>query len=247
MPNIIDNIRQVSSSLQESARQFNRNVDKIKLLAVSKGQNCAALRCAYEAGLKDFGESYLQEALDKIAALDDIQPCWHFIGPIQSNKTQDIAKHFSWAHSIDRLKVAQRLSQQRPEHLPPLNVCIQVNIDREARKSGIDPERCLDFAKAVSELPGIKLRGLMIIPERRDTLTAQRQPFRQAAELLDLLKNSATALSSQDTLSMGMSGDMAAAIAEGATIIRIGSAIFGPRAQTKNPNPGQQKTGDLSE
>jgi len=233
MHNITDNINQVSASLQQSAQQFNRSVDEIMLLAVSKGQNSQALRLAWQAGLKNFGENYLQEALEKITALDDIDPCWHFIGPIQSNKTQDIARHFSWVHSIERLKIARRLSQQRPDDLPPLNVCIQVNIDREASKSGVDPEHCLELALAINELPHLKLRGLMVIPQQRDQLEAQRQPYRQAAELLDKLKKSSAALTSLDTLSMGMSGDMSAAIAEGATIVRVGTAIFGARTQPR--------------
>jgi len=207
MHNITDNINQISTSLQQSAQQFNRSVDEIMLLAVSKGQNSQALRLAWQAGLNNFGENYLQEALEKITALGDIDPCWHFIGPIQSNKTQDIARHFSWVHSIERLKIARRLSQQRPKNLPPLNVCIQVNIDREASKSGVDPEHCLELALAINELPHLKLRGLMVIPQQRDQLEAQRQPYRQAAELLDKLKKSSAALTSLDTLSMGMSGD----------------------------------------
>ncbi|MBQ0719645.1 MAG: YggS family pyridoxal phosphate-dependent enzyme [Gammaproteobacteria bacterium] len=233
MTNILDNIKQVSTSLQQSAQQFHRSVDAIMLLAVSKGQSSQALRLAWQANIRNFGENYLQEALEKIAALDDLDPCWHFIGPIQSNKTQDIAQHFSWVHSIERLKIARRLSQQRPAHLPPLNVCIQVNIDRETSKSGIDPEHCLELALAIDELPRLKLRGLMVIPQQRDQLDEQRRPYRRAAELLDSLKKSSAALSSLDTLSMGMSGDMQAAIAEGATIIRVGTAIFGPRTQTK--------------
>ena len=233
MHNITDNINQVSASLQQSAQQFNRSVDEIMLLAVSKGQNSQALRLAWQAGLKNFGENYLQEALEKIAELDDIDPCWHFIGPIQSNKTQDIARHFSWVHSIERLKIARRLSQQRAENLPPLNICIQVNIDREANKSGVDPEHCLELALAITELPHLKLRGLMVIPQQRNQLDEQRQPYRQAAELLDSLKKSSAALTSLDTLSMGMSGDMSAAIAEGATIVRVGTAIFGARTQPR--------------
>lgn len=233
MYNIPDNIKQVSTRLQQSAQQFRRSVDAIMLLAVSKGQNSQALRLAWQAGLSNFGENYLQEALEKIAALDDIDPCWHFIGPVQSNKTADIARHFSWVHSIERLKIARRLSQQRPEHLPLLNVCIQVNIDRQASKSGVDPEHCLDLALAVNALPRLKLRGLMVIPQQREQLEAQRQPYREAAELLDNLKKSSAALTSLDTLSMGMSGDMTAAIAEGATIIRVGTAIFGPRTPSQ--------------
>ncbi len=231
MHNIHDNINQVSASLQLSAQQFHRSVDAIMLLAVSKGQNSQALRLAWQAGLKNFGENYLQEALEKIAALDDIDPCWHFIGPIQANKTQAIAQHFSWVHSIERIKIARRLSQQRASNQPPLNVCIQVNIDGEANKSGIDPEHCLELALAITALPHLKLRGLMVIPRQRQQLEAQRQPYRQAAELLDMLKKSSAALTTLDTLSMGMSGDMPAAIAEGATIVRVGTAIFGARTQ----------------
>ncbi|PCJ35390.1 MAG: YggS family pyridoxal phosphate-dependent enzyme [Cellvibrionales bacterium] len=233
MHNITDNIKQVSASLQQSAKQFHRSVDAIMLLAVSKGQNSQTLRLAWQAGLNNFGENYLQEALEKIATLEDLDPCWHFIGPIQSNKTQDIARHFSWVHSIERIKTARRLSAQRPPHLPPLNVCIQVNIDRETSKSGVDPEHCLELALAIAELPQLKLRGLMVIPQPRDLLNAQRQPYRQAAELLDNLKKSSACLTSLDTLSMGMSGDMTAAIAEGSTIVRVGTAIFGPRTQAK--------------
>ena len=233
MYNIPNNIKQVSAQLQQSAQQFHRSVDAIMLLAVSKGQNSQALRLAWQAGLSNFGENYLQEALEKMAALDDIEPCWHFIGPIQSNKTQDIARHFGWVHSVERLKIARRLSAQRPAHLPPLNVCIQVNIDRETSKSGIEPEHCLELALAINELPQLKLRGLMVIPQPREQLDDQRQPYRRAAELLDNLKKSSASLASLDTLSMGMSGDMTAAVAEGSTIVRVGTAIFGPRTQTK--------------
>ncbi|OUS04871.1 YggS family pyridoxal phosphate enzyme [Gammaproteobacteria bacterium 54_18_T64] len=229
MYNIPDNIKQVSASLQQSAQQFHRSVDAIMLLAVSKGQSSHALRTAWQAGLSNFGENYLQEALEKMSALSDIKPCWHFIGPIQSNKTQDIAQHFSWVHSIERLKIARRLSAQRPEHLPPLNVCIQVNIDREDSKSGIAAEQCLELALAINDLPRLKLRGLMVMPRQRGDTDEQRQPFRQAAQLLASLKKSSATLASLDTLSMGMSRDMPAAIAEGATIVRVGTAIFGAR------------------
>ncbi|MDF1831484.1 MAG: YggS family pyridoxal phosphate-dependent enzyme [Porticoccaceae bacterium] len=233
MHNIPDNIKQVSAQLQQSAQQFHRSVDTIMLLAVSKGQNSKALRLAWQAGLCNFGENYLQEAMEKMAALADIDPCWHFIGPIQSNKTQVIAQHFSWVHSIERLKIARRLNQQRPENLPPLNVCIQVNIDNETSKSGIDPAHCLELALAINALPRLKLRGLMVIPRQRDRLSEQRQPYLQTAKLLNSLKSSSAALNSLDTLSMGMSGDLSAAIAEGATIVRVGTAIFGPRTTTK--------------
>ena len=199
------------------------------LLAASKGQSSENLRIARAAGVQNFGESYLQEALEKITALNDPSICWHFIGPIQSNKTRDIAKHFSWAHSVTRLKIAQRLSQHRPEHLPPLNVCIQVNIDREDSKAGLAPEDCLALAISIARLPRITLRGLMVIPKKRTGFDEQRKPFKQANELLHTLKKSSAYLASLDTLSMGMSNDMAPAIAEGATIIRIGTRLFGPR------------------
>jgi len=189
---------------------------------------------AAEAGQGAFGENYLQEALEKIAEVKatrpDLELEWHFIGPIQSNKTRPIAEHFDWVHSVDRLKIAQRLSEQRPAGLPPLNVCLQVNISGEASKSGVLPSETLAVAQAIAALPRLQLRGLMAIPEAVGDAEQQRLPFRQMHALLDQLRVEGLKL---DTLSMGMSGDMAAAIAEGATIVRIGSAIFGTREYAK--------------
>ena len=183
---------------------------------------------AHAAGQRAFGENYLQEALDKMAALKDRAPDieWHFIGPIQSNKTRPIAEHFSWVHSVDRLKIAQRLSEQRPAALPPLDICIQVNVSGEASKSGCTPQELPALAQAVAGLPGLRLRGLMTIPEPAATEAGQRRPLRALRELADQLRAQGIAL---DTLSMGMSADLAAAIAEGATMVRIGTAIFGER------------------
>jgi hypothetical protein len=198
----------------------------VTLLAVSKAQPADKLREAYEIGQTQFGENYLQEALNKQAELADLNIEWHFIGPIQSNKTQPIAQHFSWVHGVDRLKIAQRLSDARPADLPPLQICLQVNISGEASKSGIAPNEILDLVKVVSALPRLTLRGLMTIPEPTDDKTLQGQQFKQMRDLLNALKNEGFAL---DTLSMGMSSDYKIAIEEGATIVRIGSAIFGAR------------------
>ncbi len=183
---------------------------------------------AYGAGQRVFGENYLQEALDKMAALKEQAPAieWHFIGPIQSNKTRPIAENFNWVHSVDRLKIAQRLSEQRPSGLPPLNICIQVNVSGEASKSGCSPQDLPALAQAIAGLPGLSLRGLMTIPEPATTEAGQRRPLRTLRELADQLRAQGIAL---DTLSMGMSADLDAAIAEGATMVRIGTAIFGER------------------
>jgi len=187
---------------------------------------------AHAAGQRAFGENYLQEALDKIAALKDRAPDieWHFIGPIQSNKTRPIAENFAWVHSVDRLKIAQRLSEQRPAALAPLNICIQVNVSGEASKSGCAPQDLPALAHAVAALPGLRLRGLMAIPEPASSEAEQRRPLRQLRELAEQLRAEGLAL---DTLSMGMSADLAAAIAEGATMVRIGTAIFGERHYAK--------------
>ncbi len=199
---------------------------KVRLLAVSKTKPIEDVLALAENGQLDFGENYLQEALAKIEQAPSL--CWHFIGPIQSNKTKPIAEHFSWVHSVDRLKIAQRLSQQRPANLPPLNILLAVNIDAEASKSGLAVDEVLATAEQVAELPNITLRGLMAIPKKSDSLAAQRKPFKALKDLLTLCQ---TALPNQtlDTLSMGMSGDLEAAIDEGATIVRIGTDIFGAR------------------
>ena len=231
MTNIAANINRVRERLAIAARAAGRDPAAITLLAVSKTQAAASIRAAHGEGLGDFGENYLQEALDKMALLQDLTEIrWHFIGPIQSNKTRAIAEHFAWVHGIDRLKIAERLSQQRPTALPPLNVCIQVNIDGEASKSGVAPAALPALADAVAALPGLRLRGLMLIPAPRVDTAAQRAPFLRLAQQLATLS---TRLPGLDTLSMGMSDDLEAAIAEGSTLVRIGTAIFGPRP--KNP------------
>lgn len=223
MSTIADNILQVSSRIQAATQAANRSEDSVQLLAVSKTKPAQALREAYAAGLRDFGENYLQEALGKQVELADLPLIWHFIGPIQSNKTRSIAEHFAWVHSVDRLKIAQRLSEQRPADLPPLNICIQVNVSGEASKSGCTPQDLPALAQAISALPRLKLRGLMAIPEPTDDRAEQDAAFAAVQKLqasLDL---------PLDTLSMGMSHDLESAIAQGATWVRIGTALFGAR------------------
>ncbi|MEQ1743521.1 MAG: YggS family pyridoxal phosphate-dependent enzyme [Candidatus Nitrotoga sp.] len=196
------------------------------MLAVSKGVSTVAMCEAYQAGQRAFGESYIQEALDKIELLLDLPIQWHFIGPVQSNKTRAIAMHFAWVHSVDRLKIAERLSAQRPANLPPLNVCIQVNVSGEDSKSGVAPGELVGLAQAVARLPQLRLRGLMAIPAPAEGLEAQRNPFFKLHELMQRINAQGLVL---DTLSMGMSHDFSAAILEGATIVRVGMAIFGER------------------
>jgi pyridoxal phosphate enzyme (YggS family) len=223
---IADNLDLIRQRIADCARQHGRPPESVRLLAVSKSQPAEALREAYAAGQADFGENYLQEALAKIQALQGLAISWHFIGAIQSNKTRDIASHFAWVHSIDRLKIAQRLSEQRPAHLPPLNVCIQINVSDEASKSGIHLEDVIELAHAVAQLPGLKLRGLMALPQPSEDYAEQRRNFAPLREVMQQLQQQGLML---DTLSMGMSGDMDAAIAEGSTLVRIGTAIFGER------------------
>lgn len=201
------------------------------LLAVSKTFPATAIREAYAAGQRVFGESYVQEALGKIAALRDLVLEWHFIGPIQSNKTRAIAENFAWAHGVDRLKVAERLSDQRPHNLPPLNICLQVNVSGEDSKSGVDPAAACELAQQIANLPRLKLRGLMAIPAPAKELSEQRKPFALLRELLQQMNTLGLQL---DTLSMGMSDDLEAAILEGATIVRVGTAIFGGRNYGEN-------------
>lgn len=208
------------------SQQAGRPDNDVALLAVSKTRSANEVSQAYECGLTRFGENYLQEALDKQVELTDLPLEWHFIGPIQSNKTRSIAENFDWVHSLDRAKIAQRLSHQRPAELPPLQVCIQVNIDDENTKSGVHPDELFALADIIKELPQLHLRGLMCIPAPADTLEAQRQPLRQLRALYDELNSQGHAL---DTLSMGMSDDLEAAIYEGSTLVRIGTALFGPR------------------
>lgn len=209
--------------IQAGAQAAQRPAESIGLLAVSKTKPAAAVREAYAAGLRDFGENYLQEALAKQQELADLPLCWHFIGPIQSNKTRAIAENFAWVHSVDRLKIAQRLSEQRPAGLPPLNICIQVNISGEASKSGCEPADLPALASAIASLPNLTLRGLMAIPEPLEDRAAQEAAFASVRALQAQLQLPL------DTLSMGMSHDLEAAIAQGATWVRIGTALFGAR------------------
>jgi pyridoxal phosphate enzyme (YggS family) len=226
MTTIASNLQAVRDAIAAAATGADRQANEISLLAVSKTFAPDALRKACLAGQTRFAESYAQEALDKMAALQDLPIEWHYIGPIQSNKTRAIAENFSWVHSVDRLKIAERLSEQRPAHLPPLQVCLQVNISMEASKSGVAPDEAGALARAIAKLPGLKLRGLMAVPAPSDNVVAQRLPFAQLRKLRDQLNQQGLQL---DTLSMGMSHDFAAAIAEGATMVRIGTAIFGDR------------------
>jgi pyridoxal phosphate enzyme (YggS family) len=230
MSSIAENLQAVRDAIVAAARNAGREPAEVALLAVSKTFGADAVLAAMAAGQRAFGENYLQEALDKMAELarldPGLQPEWHFIGPIQSNKTRLIAEHFAWVHSVDRVKIAERLSQQRPAALPPLNICLQVNISNEASKSGVAPADALALAQQVAALPRIALRGLMAIPEPAADEAAQRRPFAQLRALAERLRAQGLAI---DTLSMGMSADLAAAIAEGATMVRIGTAIFGKR------------------
>ncbi|MCU1728248.1 YggS family pyridoxal phosphate-dependent enzyme [Pseudomonas sp. 7P_10.2_Bac1] len=223
MSTIAGNIAQVEARIRAAAEAVQRDVTSIHLLAVSKTKPASALREAYAAGIRDFGENYLQEARAKQAQLTDLPLSWHFIGPIQSNKTREIAEHFAWVHSVDRLKIAQRLSEQRPADLPPLNICIQVNVSGEASKSGCTPEDLPALAAAIQALPRLTLRGLMAIPEPTEVRAEQDAAFAKVRSLQDSLNMGL------DTLSMGMSHDLESAIAQGATWVRIGTALFGAR------------------
>jgi hypothetical protein len=226
MTTIAQRLAAVRDRINTAAQAGRRPADPILLVAVSKTQPVTAIEEAIAAGQTAFGESYIQEALPKIAALSAYSLIWHFIGPIQSNKTADIAAQFAWVHSVERLKIAQRLNDQRPAHLPALNVCIQVNISREDSKSGIAPTEVLALAHAITRLPRLRLRGLMTVPKPDADPVQQREPFRLLHQLLMQMNTQGLSL---DTLSMGMSDDLEAAIREGATIIRIGTAIFGQR------------------
>lgn len=217
----------VLARIRAAEQRFQRLPGAVRLLAVSKTQPTAAIAALAAAGQSCFGENYVQEALDKIAELAALRLEWHLIGPLQANKTRTVAENFAWVHSVDRLKIAERLSAQRPAGLPPLNVCLQVNIDREPAKHGLDPGEVAAVAQAVAGLPRLRLRGLMAIPTPAADFAAQRRPLAQLRELWERLKAGGLAL---DTLSMGMTDDLEAAIAEGATLVRVGTALFGPRA-----------------
>ena len=223
---IASNLQAVNRAIAQAVRTAQRRAEEVTLLAVSKTFPAAAVREAFQAGQRAFGESYVQEALGKIGELRDLALEWHFIGPIQSNKKRLIAENFFWVHGVDRLKIAERLSAQRPQNLPPLNVCLQVNVSGEDSKSGVAHAEVTELAQAVARLPHLRLRGLMAIPAPADRLDEQRKPFALLRELMQQLNAQGLKL---DTLSMGMSHDMEAAVLEGATIVRVGTAIFGVR------------------
>ena len=232
MTNISANLQAVNARISAAARAAGRTPESVRLLAVSKTWPAAAVREAAACGQRAFGENYLQESLPKIAELADLDLEWHFIGPLQSNKTRAVAEHFHWAHTICREKIAARLSAQRPPGMPPLRVCLQVNVSGEAAKSGVAPGEVPALARAVAVLPGLELRGLMAIPEASDDTALLRRRYALLRQLLAQLNGEGMAL---DTLSMGMSHDLEAAIAEGATIVRIGTAIFGARLKEGAP------------
>jgi pyridoxal phosphate enzyme (YggS family) len=221
-------LQQLRQRIVDACTLAQRPVQSVTLLAVSKTFAADAVREAQGAGQRAFGENYVQEALAKIDALADLRPAleWHLIGPLQSNKTREVAAAFDWVHTVDRLKIAERLSAQRPQQLPPLQVCVQVNVSGEASKAGVAPAEAAVLARAVAALPRLRLRGLMSIPEPAEGIDAQRAPHCRLRELFDALRSEGLAL---DTLSMGMSADLEAAIVEGSTMVRIGSAIFGAR------------------
>jgi len=223
---IAQNLAQVHTDIAAACEAAGRLADSVQLLAVSKTWGPEAVRAAHAAGQTAFGENYIQEAVDKMAALRDLPLQWHCIGPIQSNKTKLVAEHFDWVHSIDRLKIAQRLSEQRPPTLAPLQVCIQVNVDGGSTKSGVSPADLPALAQAVAALPHLQLRGLMTIPEPAETEAQMRAVHAKAKALFESLRQQGLPL---DTLSMGMSADLAPAIAQGSTLVRVGTAIFGKR------------------
>lgn len=241
MTTIGDNLYSVSTRLQQACERAGRAASGVRLLAVSKTFDADAVRDAWQAGQRAFGENYVQEGVAKIEALRAAGDCpgleWHCIGPLQSNKTRAVAEHFDWVHSVDRFKIAERLSAQRPAHLPPLQVCLQVNVDGGANKSGIEPGELPALAQAVAGLPGLRLRGLMCIPEPAPDFEGQRAVFLQARALFDDLRARGMDL---DTLSMGMSDDLEAAVSAGSTLVRVGRAIFGHRE--RNPGPADAVT-----
>lgn len=234
--NLPEQVRILRNRINSAAAAAMRNVDSVTLLAVSKAQPANKVRTVAELGLRDCGESYVQEALDKIESLRDLGLTWHFIGRLQTNKTRLIAASFDWVHGVDRLKIAERLSEQRPFHAPPLNVCLQVNIAGEPSKGGVTTAELPALATAVAALPRLKLRGLMCIPPDENDPSRQRMWFAKTRHALEALNAAGAKL---DTLSMGMSGDFESAILEGATIVRIGTALFGSRPAATNAAPPQ--------
>lgn len=228
MATIASKLQLVQSRILQACLKVDRSPDGVALLAVSKTFPAAAVREAFQTGQRRFGENYVQEALDKMAELADLraQIEWHLIGPLQSNKTRVVAEHFDWVHTVDRLKIAQRLSEQRPPHLPPLQVCIQVNTSGEASKSGVEPAQALALAQAVAQLPHLQLRGVMALPAPSNDASTQHQALKSIRSVFDDIRSQGLTL---DTLSMGMSADLEAAVEQGSTMVRIGSAIFGQR------------------
>ena len=234
MHNLRDKLIKVHDRLQQAAKTANRDPRSIQLLAVSKTQPTASIRELFQLGQVKFGENYLQEAVEKQRQLTDLAIEWHFIGPIQSNKTQLIAEHFSWVHSVDRVKIAERLNIQRPGHLPPLDICVQLNVDDEHTKSGVSAHELDALIAALLDLPRLRLRGLMAIPAPRTEFNEQLAVFKHVQHVFNQLQTTFPALA-MDTLSMGMSADLEAAIAAGATIVRVGTDLFGARPP---PSPG---------
>jgi len=224
--NLRNNWEETRKRIATTASRWGRLCDSVGLVAISKGHPASALRAVAGFGQRDFGENYLQEAVPKIQALADLSPTWHFTGQLQGNKTRTVAEHFQWVHTLDRERIAVRLNEQRPHYAPPLNVCLQVSLEQEPGKGGVPPEHLLTLAQSVAQLPKLKLRGLMCIPPPRETFEEQRALFEQLADCQRRLVAAGFAL---DTLSMGMSADLEAAVAAGATWVRIGTAIFGMR------------------
>jgi pyridoxal phosphate enzyme (YggS family) len=223
---VTENFRKIQDLLAKAAADAGRPTDHIRLLAVSKKKPLEAILAAASAGQRDFGENFVQEGIGKIAACERDDLIWHFIGHLQANKTRAVAENFQWVHTVDRLKIAERLNRQRPDHADALNICIEVNVDAEEKKSGVSPAELPELAAAIAKLPRLHLRGLMCLPAIRHDFDEQRKPFSALRGMLESLQASGLVL---DTLSMGMSADYAAAIVEGATMVRIGTALFGAR------------------
>lgn len=224
--NPAEKLKRVRDSIAQAESRYRRPPGSVRLIGASKAQDVKKIRDLVELGLEDVGESYVQEALAKLPLLTDLNVRWHFIGRIQSNKARDIAQNFGWVHSLDRLKVARLLAEHKPENSPDINVCLQLNLQQEAAKGGLDDDAVDNMAAAVSKLPGLRLRGLMAIPRPSPDFDQQRRIYRRVRATFDRLRSKGFDL---DTLSMGMTGDMEAAIAEGSTMVRIGTALFGPR------------------
>jgi PLP dependent protein len=223
---VADNLAEINQQITELTAQYHRPLNSVRLLAVSKKQPVAAISAVYAAGQRAFGENYLQEALTKMLQLKDLAIEWHYIGALQSNKTKKLAEHFHWVHTVDTVESAERLNNQRPENLPPLNICLQVNISEDANKSGCHPENIFSLATSCQDFPRLNLRGLMAIPSQKKTFALQRAEFHKMSEIFQKLLVFGLKI---DTLSMGMSDDLEAAIAEGSTMLRIGTKIFGMR------------------